>query len=783
MVDLSSEPAGVRASGMLADYGADVIWVEPRGGAELRLVHPTVPSVFARNKRSVTLDLSSQRDLERVRELIASADVFIDTFRPGEAELCDLTWPILKSLNSELVHCSISPFGYQHRLLDLQGYEAVVHAVVGTMGEQIGHRDGPIFQGLPFASLGAACLANIGVLAALYRRNLDGAGRHVETSLLDGALAYLSVHWGESDASVAAEAEGEGSAQGVVASTQGQRFVTRSFLCADDLYIGIHTGAVGAFGRFMKLLGLDDRIPPSETGIDMGVPLDTEQARIVWEEIPDIFATRPRAYWVEQLAKVDVCGIEHLSPGEIFDQPQALHNAMVVEVDDPRLGRVLEGAAPIRFHDIDDAPQAPSPAPESGQHTAQTFGDAEPWLAPPIHLNDCGEPAGPDVTLLEGVHILDFGAYYAGPYSSRLLADLGADVIKVEPTLGDQLRGLERCFYSAQAGKRSLAADLKDPGLKPAIESLLAWADIVHHNLRPGAAERLGLGYDDLRAARPDGIYLHAPGWGSSGPNMNRQSFAPMLSGLAGITFAVAGEFNPPLPPVATEDPGNGLLGAVAMLLALLFRQRTGQGGYVENPQLNATMAHMAHVVRHTSGEVIGFTSLDPLQMGVGALERLYETADGWLCLCAFSDKEIHGVEAVLGISIVGDPRFDTAEHRHQHDYALTSLIGDVLQERKTAEVENELRGLGVAAVRPAGHNTHHFLNDGDERRIGRVAECAHPKKGRVRELDQLIRVSDCRVPPHRLAPELGEHSEGILTQFGYDSDDIKLLKARGAVS
>ena len=378
---------------------------------------------------------------------------------------------------------------------------------------------------------------------------------------------------------------------------------------------------------------------------------------------------------------------------------------------------------------------------------------------------------------------MDFGAYYAGPYSSRLLADLGADVIKVEPTLGDQLRGLERCFYSAQAGKRSLAADLKDEGLKPAIVSLLAWADIVHHNLRPGAAERLGLGYEDLRAARPDGIYLHAPGWGSSGPNMKRQSFAPMLSGLAGVTFAVAGEFNPPLPPVATEDPGNGLLGAVAMLLALLFRQRTGQGIYVENPQLNATMAHMGHIVRRTSGEILGFDPLDPLQMGTSALERLYETADGWLCLCAPSDDEIRSVEEVLGFSILSDSRFDTGEHRRAHDYALSSAIGDALLERKTVEIEKEMRERNVAAVRPAGHNTRKFLNDAVERRMGRVAECVHPTKGRIRELDQLIRVSDCRVPPHRLAPELGEHSDEILAQFGYDPEDITALRARRAVS
>ena len=129
-------------------------------------------------------------------------------------------------------------------------------------------------------------------------------------------------------------------------------------------------------------------------------------------------------------------------------------------------------------------------------------------------------------------------------------------MIKLEPTLGDPLRGIERPLFSAQAGKRSLAVNLKDPGLQPAIDKLLDWADVVHHNMRPGAAERLGLGAEQIRAEHPDVVYLYAPGWGSSGPHMMRQSFAPMLSGYVGASYEVAGEFNEPMPSTGNEDPG-----------------------------------------------------------------------------------------------------------------------------------------------------------------------------------------------------------------------------------
>ena len=126
------------------------------------------------------------------------------------------------------------------------------------------------------------------------------------------------------------------------------------------------------------------------------------------------------------------------------------------------------------------------------------------------------------------------GAFYAGPYSSRLLADLGADVIKLEPVAGDPMRGLERVFRSANAGKRSIAANVKDPAAGPVLRRLIEWADVVHHNMRPGAAERLGVGYEQVANVKPDAIYTYAPGWGATGPDAGRQSFAPLLSGYVG---------------------------------------------------------------------------------------------------------------------------------------------------------------------------------------------------------------------------------------------------------
>jgi crotonobetainyl-CoA:carnitine CoA-transferase CaiB-like acyl-CoA transferase len=765
VVDCSSGLAGTRASGLLADCGADVIWVEPPGGDPQRETLAVAYAVFNRGKRSIAIDPRDAAERELLHALVASADVLLRTDDPGGTRWPGLEWERVHAAAPALVHVSISGFGSEGPLAGLPAHEALVHALVGTMGEQAGHRDGPIFEGLPFAGIGAAYLALIGALAALYRRGIDGAGRRVETSLYDGALAYLSMLWGDWDAKLPRPAPGT------------SRVVANSYRCADDEYLGLHTGAVGGFGRLMALLGLADRIPSSPDGRDMGIPLTPEQKELLAAELPRQLASQPRALWTRRLLAADLCAVPHLRPGEVLDAPQARHNGMVLALDDPKLGRIEQVGPVLRF---DATPlEVCRCAPRAGEHRDPIVAELEalatrPW--PAAREPDAARP------LLDGVRILDLGAFYAGPYSSRLLAELGADVIKLEPVAGDPMRGLRHVFRSAQLGKRSLAVDLKAPELDAARTALARWADVVHHNMRPGAAERLGMGDAQLRALNPALVYLHAPGWGSSGPAHARQSFAPLLSGYVGAGFESAGRFNPPLFPVGNEDPGNGLVGAIAILMALLWRQHTGLGQRIENPQLNAAMAHMAHVVRRHDGEVLGAGRLDPLQMGVGPLERLYATRDGWLCLVAQSDAEIDALGRALGVDLLADPRFATRESRDVHEYALTSLLGELFEKRATADWLDALHTAGAPAAEPAPRNDANFLRDPQNQRSGRALEFEHPVEGRVRQVGSLLRVSDCAAVPARLSPELGEHSEAILAWLGYSAAAIARLRERGSL-
>ncbi|MGE0741720.1 MAG: CoA transferase [Hyphomonadaceae bacterium] len=771
VVDLSRTAAGQQAAGLLGDYGADVVLVEAPGGAALRQQDPAAASVYNRNKRSVTADLASAEGRHAVLGLASWADVLIADWTKAEEAQLGLTAQALKSANPHLIQCIVEGFGGEGAWSTLPAHEAFVHALLGTMAVQAGHREGPIFEGLPFATTGAAQLAVVGILATLYRRMDDGVGRRVETSLLDGAMAFHTMLWGESDAALA-----KGEKRLDMRGATKLRLITRSFICSDDAYVGVHTGAVGAFGRLMQVLGLDDKIPPSESGLDMGIELTPEQADYLEANIHTIFASQPAAHWVNRLMEADVCCVEHLPPTECFTQAQVIHNKMVVTVDDHELGKIQQVAPGIRFNGA--APMQPAPAPRVGEHNSAALEST-----PSAWTRDLPKNTAPDQRpLLDGVKVFDIGAYYAGPYSSRLLADFGANVIKVETIGGDQLRGLERPFFGAQAGKRSFAANLKAESVAPVIRKLVEWADAIHHNMRPGAAERLGVGVEQVRAINPDIIYLYAPGWGASGPHNVRQSFAPMLSGFVGVSYEVAGQFNEPMPSPGNEDPGNGLLGGVALLISLLHRRRTGKPLSCENPQLNASMGMVAHIVRGAEG-AIGAGRLDVLQMGVDALESLYETSDGWLCLTARSDSEIAALERALGVAILKQAEFATAQARRENRDALTDVLRAAIAEHSTAQALQRLNAETTLAVVPVGDTgPHDILFDVEQRRMGRVAEVDHPKLGKVREFAQLTRVSDTTMPPHRTAPGLGEHTREILIECGFGERDIEAMRQRGDI-
>jgi crotonobetainyl-CoA:carnitine CoA-transferase CaiB-like acyl-CoA transferase len=385
---------------------------------------------------------------------------------------------------------------------------------------------------------------------------------------------------------------------------------------------------------------------------------------------------------------------------------------------------------------------------------------------------------------LDGTKILDFGHYFAGPYASRLLADLGAEVIKLEPLEGDTLRPTTKPFNGAQRGKRSIAIDLKHPRGQEIGHRLAAGVDVVSHNLRPGVAERLGMDYESLRALNPEIIYAYAPGWGSTGPDAPLPGFAPLFSGYVGLHHEAAGRGNVPVAPVGNEDNGNGLLGATAILMALFHRKRTGRGQYLEHPQLNATLVMAMHLMRRPDGTIVGCANLDSERRGGHPLDRLYRTADGWICLSARTGAEFRRLCAVPGLEdLATDPRFADADGRARDGDALEDTIGKAIESATTDAWVAAFRAAGVPSEIPTGADAAAlFLNDPEHRVDGRVEEYPHPRWGTTQDIAVMVRLSGATRRAGRPAPEIGEHTREILDEVGYTGPEVADLYESGIV-
>jgi crotonobetainyl-CoA:carnitine CoA-transferase CaiB-like acyl-CoA transferase len=766
VIDCSTGTAGTRAGGLLCDYGADVVWVEPPGGDPHRQRLAGEYSVYNRGKRGIELDLTSDSGRAELFRLLRTADVFIQSWRPGVAERLGVDFDTVHAQVPGLVYCSISGFGAEGRRRDVPGYEALAHALAGDMADQQGHREAPIFVGLPHSGFGAAFMAVIGTLAALHRALEDGWGRHVETSLFDGSLAHAT-YWGTNDA------RGETTLR---ADLGIRRSVSRTFLCSDDEYVAVHTGAVGAFGRLMELLGLADRFDLSADGLDLVALATPDERRVLDEDVPRLFGRRTRDEWVQLLQDADVAVAAVQRIGDAYDSPQIRHNGLIVEVDDPVLGPVEQIGPTLTFSATPAV--VDRPAPTVGQHTDEVLGEADAasgWLPGPRGERD-------ERPVLAGLKVLDLSSFMAGPYASRLLADLGADVVKVEPLVGDPFRGRGTFFLAVQAGKRSLALNLKDVDGAAVGRELLAWADVIHHNMRRSAAEALGVGYEDARRSNDDVVYVEAPGWGVSGPMAGRQAFAPLMSSYVGATYESGGRYNPPLSPLGHEDNTAGLSGAMAMLMALVHRRRTASGQRVESPLLNAAIASMVHLVRRPDGTVLGAERLDPMQYGFGALERLYETADGWICIVVRDDVQFAALDGCLEGALLADARFATQGGRVAHDDELADVIARHLERATSAQWQAAFDAAGVPAAVPVPPNNVAFFYDDESVATGRAAVLAHPTLVKVRELDQTVRISGAARAPHRWAPELGEHSTEVLAMLGHSPAEIDLLRGRGII-
>jgi crotonobetainyl-CoA:carnitine CoA-transferase CaiB-like acyl-CoA transferase len=799
VIDLSRGAPGPISTMVLADYGARVIRVEsPHEDAFARFKGHRA---WGRGKESVCLDLASPGDRAVLDRLLATADVLVESFEPGRLGAWGLGYAEVHERHSQLVYCSITGYGQTGSWRDRPGYDALVAARLGLMDDQTGYRAGPIFLGFPMATYGTVFVAVLGILSAIRARRFTGRGQQVDASLLDGVLVLSTMSWLWSEQAPPRNAVMPRADIPDWFKTT-RRFVVALLQCSDGEYLQLHTGARGAFGRLLALLGIADRVTPAATGIELAEPLTEEESDLVWSELLRQVASAPRAEWLARLWKADVAALPVLRPGELFEDDQVAHNGTIIEVDDPVLGRTRQVGPVMAFS---RTPASVSrPAPLHGQHTEKILaelrgGEGAPrrggaearwrsWRAGEVgDLGDLGaDPAlAPSPRhALEGLKVLDFGVYFAGPYASKMLSDLGADVLKVEPTDGDQGRPLLNVFEAAQRGKRCLAVNLKSPEGRKIAEALVAQADVVHHNFRPGAAERLGLDYKTLRKINPRLIYCYSPGFGSSGPKAQLQSFEPLQSGFAGLFYQAAGEGNPPQGQLGNADYFNSLLGACGILMALYHRDRTGEGQYIESTQLTSALFVNSELIKDADGAIISRFQLDHDQAGLSPLYRLYRTQNGWICVACPGDRNFQKLAQALGCpELAPDPRFASAEARANNADSLTAILSARFSERTTDAWIAALDAANAPFEVPRDRYGNAFLRDPEHIESGRAVKLHHATWGEMLQVGQVVHLSETPGIIRAASPLLGEHSEQVLRDLGYEDDQIRKLRSDGVIA
>jgi len=374
----------------------------------------------------------------------------------------------------------------------------------------------------------------------------------------------------------------------------------------------------------------------------------------------------------------------------------------------------------------------------------------------PFDNPDRTGPAGP----LSGVRVLDLSAYIAGPYGCSLLADQGADVIKVEPPAGDNLRaypstleGENRAFLGVNRSKRGVVLDLKQERDRAALLALVAQADVLVHNFRPGVPERLGIDHPGLDAINPRLIYCAVTGYGETGPMRGKAGYDQVLQAMTGMCVL---QGKPPVPELTYGSPVDyyaAALVAAGVSSALFERERSGKGQYVGISLLRSALTMQSARMIQAEGEAHDISR----DMRSGGITGLHPTGDGYLYLSANTQRFWQALCELAGLkALAANPRYDSVRKRAAHAAELVPVLREALAGRSAVEWE---RIFGDAVPCSAVRHIEEMFDDPQVRAEEMVASIPHPVLGHYRGVTRPIKFARTPGPDPFAAPLLGQHN------------------------
>ena len=815
VLDLSSGPAGGLATMMLADFGADVLKIEPPGGDRFRSL--AAAPMWLRGKRSLQLDLREDDARARLQELARAADVAVASFRPGRAAPLGADAPTLRALNPALVYCAVTGFGPEGPYASYPAYEQVVAAKSGRMliFEGSVDRAGPVYAAVQLGTHVASQSALQGILAALLSRRQTGLGQLVETSLLRGCIPF----------------DIAGLTIEQLRGRHPERFPPPPEQLFGRLPVVGYNPVPTADGQWIQLASIVEHlfhafIAAADLGEIYADPrfegapylVDDEAKAALHAIVTARMRTKTAEEWMEIfVANGNAAAEPWRSTQQALDHPQIVHNGDVIALDSPTLGPMRQLGPVAKLPATPAAPAAAHPAVDehSGAgwrpRVAALDGAAAPSIAG-ASVGGEGGGAGAGGPLA-GVTVLEFASVVAVPYACAVLAELGARVIKVETLAGDSfrlmgnpgvvdIRGLGAIKMTAS--KESIALDLKTPEGRRIAEQLIERADALIHNYRPGAPERLGIGYEQARALNPRIVYVSATGYGIDGPYAHRPTAHPAPGAALGGAYLQAGGLDHPvladdLAAMGEEarrmqqaneispDPNASAVVATATLLGLMAQRLRGVGQHVQCNMMGAN-AYANH------DDFVDYAGKPPRAHadaglhGLSALYRLYRVAPpegseapSWLFLAVTTQREWEALVGTPGLeALAGNARFADAEARRAHDGELAEALGELLAARPADEWERLLTARDVAGVRADEREPGGFWDrDPHVAAAGLTVEMQHPVWGPYRRHAPLVELDGTPATP---GPGMlgGQHARAILAELGYDEAAVEELYERG---
>ena len=739
IVDTAQGLAGSVAAMLLADHGAEVLKIQPPGTSESWSPRRLGAD---RNKRSLTLDLTRAKDRKRLESLLATTDVLVSDGGPLHRDRLGLQGAALTGRHPRLITLWTPPFGPTGEWSELPPHHAMLTGLTGASMRQGAWTDQPIWHVAQIAHYAQAVLGASAVGAALFARHASGAGQTVTVSGFH-AMAQVACPIAEPGAGALGRALPTGSSPSY-----------RLYRCGDDRWLFLGALFSHFFTRAAQALELK--------GPEIYDPGAAIASRL---------ASAPRDHWLELFRAHDV------PAGPVEDRDDWLKheicraNELCVQLNHPDVGTIRMPGVTARLE----------ATPGAVRHLLQTCDEADlTAFSSPRPAQSSPATAGqPPARPLEGVRVLDLGTVIAGTYAASILANFGADVVKIEPPEGDPFRFAMTGFINYNRGKRGLGLDLKAPAGRKAFLDMAAKADVVLDNYRLGVRERLGIDHAAVRAVNPRLISCSANTYGSRGDHARLPGFDPLIQAQSGLMAAQGGDSAPVFHTIPVNDVATAALTAFAVIAALHARASTGEGQVVETSLAAAsTLFQFEDLVAYNGRPKAQIGCRDC--PGFSALDRYYSASDGWLTLNARAPGQFERLAKALGRPEWLSRWPGQTSLEEPRDGNLSLEISITLEEMAREAALKALAAAGVPATP--------VLTPGEAAGCETLWEngyyeiFSHPQWG---ELVGSRGYAEFDGTPARFAclePGLGEHGAEVLLDYGFSRDRIVALAREGVI-